>query len=162
MLMIHFVPPGAWSGRVRQRGRRGFSLLEVLLALAVFGAGIAGLTQCLHVAQRAGARAQFDSSALIRCKTIHGLLDTGALHVGDGKPRGFEDDARWRWFCEERPAPVPGLAERVVTVEYSTGSAVEGSRGRRRFSLSRLVSEAPGLLSRDRSTIAPRIGRGKS
>ncbi len=138
------------SSRPRSRAnRRGLSLLEVLLALAVFGAGIVAMMHCLHASQLAGARAQFATAALVRCKTVHALLEGGSPRPRGRKPVPFDDDANWTWTTTEKPARVPGLVERTVEVEYARQRSRELGRQPRTFHLTRIVPEtAETLLGR--------------
>lgn len=140
--MILSLQPPCLDHRLQSRGRRAFSLLEVLLALAVFGVGFAGLVRCLHISEQAGTRAQFTSAALLRCRTIHGLLESGALQAAGKRPVPFRDDDDWTWICVERPTQAPSLVERIVTVEYARDRSRELRRAPRAFSLSRLVAKA--------------------
>lgn len=125
--------------------RSAFSLLEVLLALAVFGGGMAAFMHCLHAAERAGARGDFLSSALLRCKTAHGLLESGATQPGNsrssaGRPVPFADDARWTWTVEEQPSMAPGMVERTVTVWLASPPHRVALGTPRSFSLRRIAS----------------------
>ena len=113
--------------------RGGFSLLEVLIALAVFGSGMAAILHCLKVAEKACARAQFTTFAMLRSKSIHNLLVSGALRKNCGNSEQFEDNPLWTWQVEEVVTEVPGIVKRTVTVYFATGGGTQS------FSLCRLV-----------------------
>jgi prepilin-type N-terminal cleavage/methylation domain-containing protein len=134
--------------RTQRRRRSGLSLIEVLLALAVFGVGTAALLHSVGAAQRLGGRAHFLNEAVLRCKQIHGQLESGVVAASQTSHRAFADDSRWSWSIAEEPVVETSLVRRTVTVVH------HGSAGEHTFALTRIV--APYAPWQD----APSFGRG--
>jgi prepilin-type N-terminal cleavage/methylation domain-containing protein len=108
----------AVAARAAALRRHGFSLFEVLLALAVFSVSIAALMHGVGVAQRALTKAQVTSEALARCKTQLALWQAGTA-VGDAARRGqCADDPRWSWEIAEQPLDIPGVLAVTATMRF--------------------------------------------
>jgi type II secretion system protein I len=124
----------------------GLSLIEVLMALAVFGVGSAAILHCVGAAQRTGGRAHFLNEAVLRSKLIHGQLEVGVLAASQSSNRVFADDPRWRWSVADEPVVDTPLVRRTVTVVYSIAS------GKQSFDLTRIVApfaSQPSVLEPD-------------
>lgn len=123
------------SGHSRTcRRRKGLSLIEVLLALSVFGVGAAALLHCVDGAQRSGARAHFLNEAVIRSTQIHGQLEAAVVASSQTSREAFADDPRWTWSVDETPQVEGSLVRRTVTVRFGVNS------GEQAYSLTRIAA----------------------
>lgn len=125
--------PSHRTGTAR-RGRAGFSLLEVLLAIAVLGAGLAMLMAVFAETGEAGARIRVRDDlqllAEMRMAQIEaGEIDPG-LHPGES---GFDRKPGYFWSVRLAEIEPFGRLQQVdLTVRY------EGIGGERSVTLTRL------------------------
>jgi hypothetical protein len=96
--------------------RDALSLLEVFVALSVFGGGLAATAYGLAAAHRAGLNGHFRTSALLRAKSLHALLERDAVARSRGDWNRCTDDPGLLWRVEESPAEVPGWVLRTVVI----------------------------------------------
>lgn len=110
----------------RRPTRRGMTLLEVILATAIFVASLAVVSQLFNlglVAIQAGHR---QTLALLRCESKLEEIVSGiapARSTDDFVP--FVDDPAWRYRVLVEPTPHPGLAQVSVDVEHLPGDGLE-------------------------------------
>lgn len=92
---------GNWSlvidGRCVRRRRAGMTLLEVLIALAIFLAAISVIGQLVATGSQAATGAQFRGEASRRCETVMAEAVAGIIPLQTTGEVPFEDDDRWRW-----------------------------------------------------------------
>lgn len=101
--------------------RRGITLFEVVLALAIFIGAFAAISQILHNGSHAGVRSRLTSEAVLRCQSRMNEAIAGVLPLQPAQNVPFEDDARWEWSLNIYDGPVPGLLE-VETIVAHPGS----------------------------------------
>lgn len=150
----HFAP------RRRTRRSRAFSLLEVLLSLAILGVAMTIIGQLVGTAGRAAARAELQSEALLRCETK--LAERVAAIRGEQSPprdleeSPFDDDPRWRWSMQCAPTETDRLWRLQVMVWRMSDSA----QGQTDFQLSRYVYQ--GTAPRGATGRAGAVPQGAS
>jgi general secretion pathway protein I len=107
-------------------GRHGMTLLEVVLALAIFFGAMAALAQLTWNGTRAALQARFKAQAVIRCETKLAELVSGAELLQSQSSIPFPDDSAWTWSAMISPGSFPELLQVEVRVRR-TGSNSLGS-----------------------------------
>jgi general secretion pathway protein I len=113
--------------KLRSSGNRsGFSLLEILLALAILGGSLALLSRIAETGTSAAREARDLSVARILCqsKLSELLLDsmatgTSPQSVSPGPAASFDSESTtpFNYSIDVQPAPLDGLLMILVTVE---------------------------------------------
>lgn len=134
--------------RSSSRHRRGVSLLEVLLALAIFLAGFAALSQLSQTGMNAAVQSRLQTNAIVRCESRLAELVSGVEPLVDATDQPFEDDPRWTWSLQIAPGPHADLLLLRVSVRYQ-GQNDRASTG---FSISRLIRDPAVYDTSDDST----------
>lgn len=131
--------------------RAGFTLLEVLVGLAILGVGLAAVSLTYSLSLREMAQARQYEEARMEADRIMGRL------LARGGPPSFAERGEcerpgYSWRAEGRPDPLrEGLAEVEVTVLFPSGS-----RGRE---LTLRTAQADlALAARSRTGSAPAGG----
>ena len=102
--------------------RGGLTLLEVVLALAIFVGTMAAILQIVNNGMRGAVRARLQTQAVVRCEAKIGELVAGAepMQAVDSMP--FADDPTWVWSATVNSGSTQGLYLVGVTVQrVSTG-----------------------------------------
>lgn len=89
--------------------RRGFSLLEVLLALAILIMALTVIGQLVDMgsARELDGRVQTQASRLLQAKLAEFESGAAPLESGGGTFEG--DDAGWQWTADIQPQSAPNL-----------------------------------------------------
>jgi general secretion pathway protein I len=134
------------------RNRGGFSLLEIMLALAILGGSLALLSRIAETGTSAAREARDLSVARILCqaKLSELLLDslstgTSPQSVGPTPLESFDSQSitPFSYSVDVQPAPLEGLLAILVTIEAANPS---GGPPLARYSLMRwMVDPALGL-----------------
>jgi prepilin-type N-terminal cleavage/methylation domain-containing protein len=92
-----------------RRARRGFSLLEVLLALAILLLALTAIGQLVDMGsdRELDGRLQTQASRLIQAKL--GEFESGAAPLESGSGSFEGDDAGWTWTASVEPQSTPNL-----------------------------------------------------
>jgi general secretion pathway protein I len=106
------------------RGRRAFTLLEVVLALALFFGALAALSQLTWNASRAAVQSRLRTQAVILCETKLNEILAGIEPLSDQKDVPYEDDPNWTWSLFIGDAGLPGLLQLEVTVAHTGGNSL--------------------------------------
>lgn len=114
-----FNPQGA--GKVSER--RGFSLLEMVLALAVFLGALAVLTQYVWSGSRASVQSQLLTQGLLRCESKLAAVVSGVEPMQPQSDTPFSDSERWLWSLTVGPGTNDGLLDVRVSVRHNGNSA---------------------------------------
>jgi len=124
------------SRRCTPAARRGLSLFEVLIALAIFVCSMAAIGQLISSGVRAAVQARLQSQAVLRAESKMAEVVAGitSLHGASGT---FSDDTNWSWAAASTQDQQPGLYLVEVTVSHAgmTTSAKQS------FTLRRLVRD---------------------
>jgi general secretion pathway protein I len=107
------------SPAISGASRRGMSLLEVFVALAIFIAALAVITQIISTGSRASARAQFQSEATLRAESTMAEAVSGIIPMQNDK-KAFDDDAAWQWSLAVETGPHVDTLLLTVTTEHTT------------------------------------------
>jgi len=122
----------------RGNDRRGMSLFEVIVALAIFVGSIAAIGQLVSTGVRGAVQARLQSQAVIRCESKMGEVVSGYLPLRSAASNVvFPDDASWNWSMAVAPGPHDGLYIVEITVAHLSGTTA----GKQSFALRRLVRD---------------------
>lgn len=106
---------------LQQRRQQGFSLVEVMVSLAIFLIASMGLVPLLLTGMRTGQRNAWHGEARRlagEAMTVLQVADYGALSAFDGLPSG--DGAIRLLHKVEEDAPEPGQTRLTVTASWQT------------------------------------------
>ena len=95
--------------------RRGFSLLEVLLAIAILGVSMVVISQAFYVGYHSAMKTRFLSEANMLADGKMAELAAGVLPLESGGG-SFADRPNWQYSVEVQPSLQPGLLMSTVTV----------------------------------------------
>jgi prepilin-type N-terminal cleavage/methylation domain-containing protein len=123
--------------------RRGMSLLEVLLALAILGGCLAAIGGLIHLGAHSAVEAREITTAQLLCETKMSEIVAGIIPAEPAGPLPFDlpEHIGWVYYVDMRPLPQPGMMELTVTVMQ--GAEVQSSRPLM-FQLVRWIKD-PGL-----------------
>lgn len=115
--------------------RRGFTLLEVLLALGIFLVAMTAIGQLIGLGSRASVEARLEADAVLRAETaLHEVL-AGVQPMQTTAATGFTDDPDWQWTVTVTEGPhVDLLLITVTAFRQAPGEAPQNS-----VSLTRMV-----------------------
>jgi prepilin-type N-terminal cleavage/methylation domain-containing protein len=118
--------------------RRGLTLFEVIVALAIFMGSIAAIGQLVATGVRGAVQARLQSQAVIRCESKMGEIVSGVLSLRSASANvPFPDDSSWNWTVAVASGPHDGLYIVEVTVSHPSGTVA----GNQSFALRRLVRD---------------------
>ena len=106
--------------------RSGFTLLEVIISLAIFVSAFAAFSQLFTLGSRAAVQAALQTQAAVRAEAKMAEVVAGVELFEAAAEMPFEDDANWSWGLEINPGPHPDVYEMVVTVVFQNGSGPPG------------------------------------
>lgn len=103
-----------------QSVRRGLSLLEVLISVAVFMGAMTAIMFALNVGQRAEVSARLQSEAVLRCESVMGEIVAGVSEAVSSDDNVFSDDetGTWYWSADVTAGGASGLLQVTVVVEH--------------------------------------------
>lgn len=122
--------------------RKGLTLFELLLALAIFLTSLAALAQLLDSGASAAAQSQLQTEAILRCESKMGELVAGITPLESVVDQAFEDDPKWSWQLAVTDGPWPNLQLAELQVSH-TG---QSSLGNSSYTLRRYVRD-PSLFA---------------
>ena len=100
--------------------RRGLSLLEVLLSVAIFLGALTAIMQLLNSGQQSEVSARLKTEAALRCDAKMAEIISGIEEAVSSEDQKFPDDeiGNWRWSAEVGSGDVTSLLRITVTVEH--------------------------------------------
>ena len=130
---------GEGSRRLPQPSRRGLSLLEVLVSVAIFLGALTAILFALSIGQRSELSARLQSEAVLRCEAVMAEFVSGVREAdaSDGNPFEDDDTGNWTWTAQVESGPGADLLQVTVLVEHRPG----GSEPNAAFSLVRYVRD---------------------
>jgi general secretion pathway protein I len=108
--------PSSFVGRSVRRS--GLTLLEIVLATALFLGAISVMAQIVWSGQRAAVQARLRTEAVFRCETKLAELLAGAERFQSVQNVPFPDDSQWTWSAQIASGQFPELLMIVVTVRH--------------------------------------------
>jgi len=117
--------------------RRAFSLLEVLISLAIFMTAFVALSQLSHNGMRSAVEARLTTKAILRAESKMAEIVAAVEPLEDVTDQPFQDDEAWTWSMQTAVGPHADLQNVTVTVSYE-GANQQASTS---FSISRLIRD---------------------
>lgn len=99
--------------------RRGITLFEVLLALAIFLGAFAAVGQIIDVGRQASVEGQLENDAVLRAQTKLAEVIAGIEPMAAVESQPFEDDPDWRWGLAINEGPHVDLLALSISVEHT-------------------------------------------
>jgi general secretion pathway protein I len=143
-------PRFAWE-RVRVGHRSGFSLIEVLLALAILLMSIVAISQLVGIGSDRALDARLTMRATRLAESKMTEIEVGAVSLDTAGSGGQfpGDDSAWSWSCELQPFGPPSHYSVVVKVTRDVrGTPYE-------FSLARFLVDPKVMGSAAQAEVPP-------
>jgi prepilin-type N-terminal cleavage/methylation domain-containing protein len=102
--------------------RRGLSLLEVVLALAILGVSLAVIGELIRLGTRAGESARDDMEAQLICESLVNEIASGLAMPEMVVDAPVDQYGEWLYSVESQPIDQAGLLAVRVTVRRSKAS----------------------------------------
>ena len=96
--------------------RRGLTLFEVVIALAIFMISVVGLTQLVNVGTENALNVQQQAEASQLCQSKLAEVIVGAETADSGEV--IQNGWTWQWKVEKNQAEIEGLFQVNVTLSY--------------------------------------------
>ena len=133
----------------------GFSLVEVLCAIAVLGIGLVGLTQGITGALSSNKEAERQTTAaLIAAGQIETLRAEGYILDGVTEGDGGTGLSMYRWTQTITPGSIDGLHEVTIVVAHATTKQVI-------YELRTMLFDPSGLSDREKARERKDTARSK-
>ena|SRR5436190_10249714 len=148
--------------RLRRPVRRGLSLLEVLVALAIFLMSLVGLGFLLAVAGSTAQETQYRTQAATICQSKMAEVVAGSIPL-DGQGGGdVEEDPEYQWSMEVQSGGPQGLSNVTIKVtrKRPDGSMMECSLSQMVFDPKMVgsVHDVPASIAGDDSSTSGTSG----
>lgn len=102
--------------------KKGLSLLEVLLAVAILGASMVVIGNSFFLGVRSAARARLRSDANILCDAKMAELAAGIIPLTSVSGQPIEENQAWTYSIDVQPSVQRGLLVATVSVEQADSS----------------------------------------
>jgi type II secretion system protein I len=125
--------------------RRGITLYEVVIAIAIFAGAIAALSEALTTATRAALQSRMQSQAVLLCETKMAEIVAGATPATSAGENAFTDAGLdgWTWKVNVTPGAHAGINQVDVTVNCrQAASSVDAS-----FTMTRLLRDQQAFVT---------------
>jgi prepilin-type N-terminal cleavage/methylation domain-containing protein len=119
--MTFFVSKSETSNR--NRNCRGFSLLEVLLSIAILGGAMVVIGQLVNIGYRSAIEARIRSDANILVDGKMAEVSAGIIELQSVSSSVIEENPDWMYSVDVQQAGQLGLLMVMVTVEQTPNSA---------------------------------------
>ena len=104
--------------RTQRTARNGITLLEVILATAIFLGALTAILQLMSLGHESRLSAKLDAEAALRCERVMGRLVSGMDEfVAVSQP--FSDNENWTWTTEISDGGAADLLLVSVRVEHT-------------------------------------------
>ena len=111
----------------RRERRRGLSLLEVILSIAILGTSMAIIGQVFFAGYRSAVKARDLSDATILCDSVMAELAAGSIDFQSTSGATIPNIPEWEYSVETVESDVSGLLLTTVAVSRTGSSAVSMS-----------------------------------
>lgn len=98
------------------RNKRGLSLLEVILSIAILGAAMVVITQLFNLGYRSARQATLRNEASILCDAKMAELAAGVIPLQSSGESIVDEAPDWRYSVSIADGAQPGLLVGTVTV----------------------------------------------
>jgi type II secretion system protein I len=117
--------------------REAFTLLEIIVALAIFVGALAIVSKLVELGTRHALYAQLHTRAIVLAQSKMAELEAGIVPLQASTAEVFEDDPAWQWQIEITTGPFNGLKHVILTVWPTPGGEVGQTREPVQFQLQR-------------------------
>ncbi len=123
----------------RTSNRRGLTLLEVLVSVAIFLGSLTAIMQLLNTGQQAEVSARLQSEAVLRCDSKMAEIVAGIEKPVSSADGTFLDDeiGSWKWSADVTNGAATSLLKITVTVEHTP----DGKNPNAAFTLTRYMRD---------------------
>lgn len=128
-------PPNATP---RTRAGRGFTLIEVILALVIFVGSIAVLSRLLILGGENAETCDWQARAWIVAESQWAEIESGARLMTDSGPFAIEEMPGWQWSFRAEQMDLPSLYRVTLRVEEASTTTAP-----RAIELTRLFFDEP-------------------
>jgi len=104
--------------------RPGFSLMEVLVALAIFLLAFAGISRLVTLASDRALDVKLQSQATQLCQAKLAEVVAGAVPLSSQADVSLDEDPSWTWSLDAEQGNVPGLWNVTVKVKRQQSGGV--------------------------------------
>lgn len=101
-------------------GRRGITLIEVLVATAIFLGSLTAVLGIINIGHESRLSARLEAEAVVRCESVMGEYVAGIREMTAVSER-FEDNDEWQLTTTIEDADGTSLLKIVVLVEHMAG-----------------------------------------
>ncbi len=112
----NFVILSSFDFRHSTFSRRGLSLLEVILSIAILGGALATIGELVRIGARNAAIARDLTTAQIYCETKMSEAAAGAVDLSSSSTEPLDEAGEWLSTIETAPLDQPQLVAVTVTV----------------------------------------------
>ena len=113
------VPQAAgFSVRPRTSGRAGLTLIEVILATAIFLGSLTAILQLMNVGHDSRIVAKLQAEAAVRCESLMGEYISGISPLTDESQTPFADSEEWVYTTTVEEGDGTSLLKVTVVVEH--------------------------------------------
>ena len=140
---------------IRQRStqlRSGLSLLEVILAFAVFMMSMAGITQLISMGHSQSLDASQQNTGLRLAQTKLAEVEAGVISMSGGASGTFDEAPNWQWEVIIDDAPATNVYEVTVHVWNSNNTRID-------INLTQMICD-PATMGNAAAAEAPTTGMG--
>ena len=123
--------------RPRRSDRRGLSLLEVVMAVAIMGLAMAIIGNLVRLGSRNAGITKWQSQAQILCDAKMAEVSSGVLPLENIARASISERPEWTYTVEVQDSDLTGLLKVSVTVQPSDSSSTEFSP----YRLTRLIPD---------------------
>lgn len=116
---------------------RGFTLVEVLVALVVAVAALTLLSQGFATGARASTSSQYATRAALHAQRVLTEFETGAFSLTSSQNGSFEDDPDFTYETKSETGEVSGLTQLKITIKWKERNQDQ------KYELVRLMRERP-------------------
>lgn len=117
--MTSFHPNKSRSPERKSPIRRGLSLIEVLLAIALLGTSMAMIYQLIGIGYRSAMETQLYTDAAVLVDSKMAEVASGVLGLENVSQMPIEESPDWMYSVQIGESDQPGLLVVTVTVERS-------------------------------------------
>lgn len=129
---------------LRTSRRGGFTLLEVILAVAILAIAMQGVIELAHIGARGDVASQLQIDAAERAQTLFAELLSGAIPVHPTTDARFSNGPDWRWTLNIRELDA-NLTQWELTIAFEpAGTRILAERFTRLIRSERL-SDLPSI-----------------
>ena len=135
--------------------REGLTLLEVLVAMAVFLLALAGIAQLIDFGTNSSVEAARTTTGTRLCQSKMAEAEAGVVSVSESSQGTFDDEPLWQWSIEIGAELAPYTYPVTVKVWIEQGRAVEVTLTQIIFDPQNMGNAAPAVAPETTTTQRP-------